>query len=149
MEFMKPRKHRAFSLVELLAAIGITSIALVAMSQLYIASMWMYERGRNLSIASQRAQYELEKIQNLKFNIMCNSDDLISDTRYSTLDGYSALPDKNGVQFPIPELPGGRGKITVTPFRNYEHILEIAIEIYWQSPQKTVTPVKVVTLMTQ
>lgn len=144
-----PVKLRGFSLIEILVAISITSISLVALSQLYTYSMWMYERGRNTSIASQRAQYELEKIQNLQFNILKNSAHLIDDSRYSALEGYSELPTNNGVQFPLPELRGGRGTITISNFRDYEHILQIVIEITWQSPQRTITPVRVVTLMTQ
>ena len=143
------RRRHGMTLVELLVAIGITSIGLVALSQLYISSMWVYERARSISIATHRAQYELEKVQNFKFNIMNNRANLIADTRYSTLEGYSALSAGNGVQFPMPELRGGRGIITVSNFRGHSNILQIVIEIVWQSPQKTVAPVRVVTLLTQ
>ncbi|HEX2950178.1 MAG TPA: prepilin-type N-terminal cleavage/methylation domain-containing protein [Armatimonadota bacterium] len=145
--FRHRRVRRGLTLIELLVSCFILAVGLVGLSQLYITAMWSYQKARYMSLATQRAQYELERVENFKFNVMQNSANLINDSVYPAAAGYSTLSAGNGVQFSMNDLPNGRGTITVSHFNNQANLLRVDIQISWKEPRQTVSPIRISTLL--
>lgn len=141
------RKFRGVTLVELLVSCVILAIGLVALSQLFVTAMWSYQKARYTTIATERVQHELEKAQSLRFNVLRDSANLISETRYSPLDGYQELPGHNGVEFDMDSIPGGHGVMTISPYHGNASLLKIDITITWKGSAKTLTPIHVASLL--
>lgn len=141
------RAYRGMTLVELLVSCVILAIGLVALSQLFVTAMWSYQKARYTTIATERVQHELEKAQSLRFNVLRDNANLISDTRYSSLDGYRELAGHNGVEFDMESIPGGHGVITISPFQGKASLLKIDITITWTGSPKTQAPVHVTSLL--
>lgn len=126
----------------------IISLGLVALSQLYIASMWTYQKARYLSVATQRAQFEIEKVQNLGALNLLNG---VDDNSYPP-DIYGHDANRMGATFQEKSLPGGTGHV----FWSYyppnqdgnEHLLKVDVIMSWKSAEKTRTKVELTTLLT-
>jgi prepilin-type N-terminal cleavage/methylation domain-containing protein len=70
--FSDGRRRRAsehgFSLVEVLVAMGLFTVGMLAMAQLLAASVQMHQLGRNTDVATQLAQAKFEELMKLNFN---------------------------------------------------------------------------------
>jgi len=65
---MKKAKNKAFTLLELLMALGILVIAILAVLSCFINCLFLNESNNNLVIAANDAQYVLEKIKALPYD---------------------------------------------------------------------------------
>lgn len=141
------RDRRGLTLIELLVSCVILGIGLVGLSNMYLAGMRMYLSAQYTSVAAQRAQYELERAQSLRFTVLQNSAHLINDAWYPTADGYQELSTQNGVEFDIKELPRGYGRITVSRFQQNPSLLLVEIFISWNGGLNTSSSTTVSTLL--
>jgi len=142
------RIRQAFTLVELLVAMLILSLALVSMSQLYLAGMWTTQKARYMSIATKRAQSELERAQDLGLLILRNgpSEDSYPSTEYTHHD------DGRGVDFQAPPLPNGEGSVTwqfwPPDTDGNEYLLKVTINVGWDGSSRSRSLVSLSTLLT-
>lgn len=154
---MKRRHHlRAFTLVELLVSCLIISLGLVAASQLYVTAMWTTQKARYLSVASQRAQFELEKVRNLGFGGLVNG---VNSSTPELEDSYmpeyyTYLPSNLGVGFKIGDLPNGRGTVNWKPYPDgtalkSAKMFEVTIEILWDGSTRDKSKVRLCTFVAQ
>jgi prepilin-type N-terminal cleavage/methylation domain-containing protein len=138
------------TLIELLVSIVIISIGLVALSQLYMSAMWTYQKSRSLSLATERAQLELEKVHAVGYEGL-QLDPLTQNPLFpSTV--YTATTNPHGVTFPVDTLVGGSGKITVQPYQEggapVDNIVQVVVEIDWDGAPRAQTNVRIVTYKT-
>lgn len=158
---MQTACHRraGFTLVELMVASVILAIAIIGLAQLYLTALSAFEKSRYLSVATGRAQLELERVQETPYSELLksvNNADFIEITAdgvddpigaFLDLDGYTQLAGNNGVHFTVDGLPSGEGLITFQKYNNYESLLMVTIEITWEGARPARSPVKVVTLL--
>lgn len=144
------------TLVEILVAILILGVGIVGLSNLYLATMWTYQKARNLSLATQRAELELENIQRqaaTAYTALTDTSKPLIPACYSAVI-YSALPSGRGVSFKVPGLPGGSGKITITtdPFKKNRpedaKLASASIVITWTGSKRGQSNVSLTTLIT-
>ena len=142
-----------FSLIELMVSTVILGLSLVALSQLYMSAMWTYQKARKLSVATNRAQFELEKVCNLGYDGLItgvNSGNPTIEDAYFPSE-YTYLSSKMGVSFTIPDLPNGRGTVSwepypaTTPLSSCK-ILQATVDIQWDGSPKAQSGVHLVTL---
>jgi prepilin-type N-terminal cleavage/methylation domain-containing protein len=62
------RSERGFSLVEVLVAMGLFTVGMLALAQLLAAGVQMHQLGRNTDAATQLAQAKFEELMKLNFN---------------------------------------------------------------------------------
>ncbi|HEY3416920.1 MAG TPA: prepilin-type N-terminal cleavage/methylation domain-containing protein [Armatimonadota bacterium] len=144
-------RRTGVSLVELLVATVILGIGLVALMQLYMAALWSYQKGRYLSLATQRAQLEYEKVQNLGFYGLDNGPTDFTYLRTSSGGEYTWLNPGPGVTFAVSALPGGSGTVTWQHFpanaTGNSNMVKVDIRISWTGSVKTRSDVRLVTLL--
>lgn len=125
------RRRRGFTLAELLVSLFILSLGLVALGQLYVASMWTYNKARYMSLATKRAEFEMEKTRNLGVLRLLNGP--AEDTYTSSEYQYDA--DGHGVKFTMTNIPGGKGEVRWEPYppntKNNTYLLKITVLITW------------------
>ncbi|MHB9025542.1 MAG: type IV pilus modification PilV family protein [Armatimonadota bacterium] len=141
-------KSRGFTLVELLVSSVILAIGFIALSQLYLASMWTYWKAHYLSVATERAQQEIEYAQRLKFPALdtANANSLAT---YYLEPGYTALDTGRGVHFYERKLPSGEGTLTVTNYNTYSYLLKVTVEVNWLGPPQGQSKIKISTLISK
>lgn len=142
-------RKRGFTLIELLVSSVLIGLGLIALSQLYLAAMHTYEKSRNLSIATQRAQRELEKVQSLGYSKLKYAGENAYPPPY-----YSIDLSNSEVDFTVDELPNGRGNISWDYYfsgdtSGYEHMLKVTIDINWDGAPVSQSFVRVETLLTR
>lgn len=150
---LRRQRSAGFSLIELLVSTLILGVALVACSQLCLTGMYTYQKARSISVATQRAQYEQEKLQNLPFNIIATALDADSCKLVPSLypaSTYQQITNngQRGVAFTLGDVPDGHGTVMLSHFKGYQHILQIDITVWWQGTTPADTPVKITTLIT-
>jgi len=123
----------------------ILSLGLIALSQLYLAGMYTYKKARFMSVATQRAQQELERVHDLKYNGLAYGT-LIDATRFPP-DEYTALFFRRGVRFTVDELPQGYGTIVIAKYNGYTHLLKVTISVKWGGMEQTRSDVVISTLI--
>ena len=143
------QRRRGFTLVELLVAILILSLALISLGQLYLAGMWTTQKARYMSIATQRARAELERVQDLGILILRNGP---SEASYPSSE-YSYHTDGRGVDFVEDGLPAGNvGTVswhTSSSYdTGYQYLLVVNVSISWNGPSKSRTRIVFTTLLT-
>lgn|GEM_PF-1975578 len=142
------RPRRGFTLVELLVAMLILGLALISLSQLYLAGMWSTQKARYLSIATKRAQSELERAQDLGLLILRNGP---SEDSYPTAE-YTHHDDGRGVDFLAPPLPNGEGSVTwqfwPPDTDGNEYMLKVTIDVTWEGSRRSRSLVSLSTLLT-
>lgn len=146
-------RHGGFTLVEVLVSTMILGIGLVALAQLYLAAMWTYQKSYYMSLATQRAQQEYEKVQNLGFYALENGPDDFTYLRVSQGGEYEWQIGVPVVRFSMADvMTGGQGVISWTHWPpntvGNANMLKVEIEVTWVGPKETLTPVKIVTLVT-
>lgn len=146
-------RARGFSLVEILVSSLILGLSLVAMSQLYMGAMWTYEKARKLTVATDRAHYELEKVRNLGYNMLING---INYNNQAMEDAY--LPSEYsyqstgmGVTFTVNGLPQGRGSVLWAPYPTGTPLstckmMQVTVKIEWDGSPKAQSAVTLNTL---
>jgi prepilin-type N-terminal cleavage/methylation domain-containing protein len=152
---MVERRHIAqgFTLIELLISALILGVGLAAVAQLYLAASTSFHKAEYLSIATQRAQRELERVENFTFtqiDTAFKAGTLVPD-RYPApnqnetgypYNGYYQTVEKQGttvtkitVSFNMAnELPGStaaRNKIIFTRFNSYTHMYRVEVQLDW------------------
>ena len=144
----KCRRRRGFSLVELLASVLILSLALVSLGQLYVAAMWTTQKARYLSLATKRAEYELEKVRNLGILSLANGP---TESSYPTTE-YTHAANLKGVSFQEVGLPSGIGTVS---WSNYppnvagnDYQLKVDVVITWAGAHQSRSRVAVTSLVT-
>lgn len=142
------RPRRGFSLAELLVSIVILGLAMVALGNLYLAGMWTTHKARYLSVATQRAQYEMEKVQDLGLLNLLNGP---SEESYPTTE-YTHRLDGRGVSFNVESLPFGEGSVSWQNWppnmKGNQYLLKVDIVINWEGPRSAASNVHVTTLVT-
>jgi len=148
MRFGKSGRRPGISLVELLVSVLIVSLGLVALSQLFVSALWTYQKAHYLSIATQQAQYEMEKVRDLGVLRLMNG---VDTTAYPPAV-YTANGTNNGVTFQVPTLPGGAGSVLWTPYpagaTNNQYLQQVVIAITWTGARRAKSVVNVTTLVT-
>lgn len=157
---MRMKRRSGFTLVEVLISVVILTVGLLAVSQLYVTGMVTYQKARNMSLAAQRAQRELERVQNLTYTLIHTAyvDNKIVPNLYPTALGYAAYTDPNdsevkGVTFTVDELPEGTGTVTFQPYfhptlgKTVPNLLQVDVNIEWGGKPSTQTPVHLITLV--
>ena len=134
--------------MELLVSIFLLALGLVSLSQLYLSSMWAYQKARDMSVATQQAQYEMEKVRDLGVLNLMNG---VDTTAYPT-SVYTANAGNNGVTFLVHALPGGTGSVVWTPYptgaTNNQYLQKVVIAITWTGARRALSTVNVTTLVT-
>lgn len=142
------RIRRGFTLVELLVALLILSLALISLSQLYLASMWTTKKARFMSIATKRAQSELERAQDLGLLILRNGP---GEDSYPSAE-YTYHDDGRGVDFLAPPLNNGEGSVTWQYWppntTDNEYLLKVTVNITWEGSSRSRSVVNLSTLLT-
>lgn len=142
------RRRRGMTLVEVLVAVLILSLALISLSQLYLAGMWTTQKARYLSIATKRAQSELERAQDLGLLTLRNGP---SEDSYPSAE-YTYHEDGMGVSFQAPPLPNGTGTVewdywpANTP--GNEYLMKVTVNITWDGARRSRSRVTLSTLLT-
>jgi type II secretory pathway pseudopilin PulG len=106
----KHSAHRAFTLLELMIACGITIIALAGLLSTYITCFELQETIRNSNIALNSEQAVLEEMRTAAFTSV-----------YSSYNGYN---------FSLPELNNSLGLVTIN--NTNPQLLRIDIGVCWQ-----------------
>jgi hypothetical protein len=120
-------------MVELLISSVILSLGFVAMGQLYVASMWTYEKSHDLSVATQRAQFELEKAAHLKYEGLT-----VADLSSAYPSPQYTVSQNRTISFNVPDLPSGEGTITMSkdPYNAGgaadQNLLGVLVTINWR-----------------
>ena len=142
------RRRRGLSLVELMVAVLILSLALISLSQLYLAGMWTTQKARYMSIATKRAQSELERVQDLGLLTLRNGP---NEDSYPSAE-YTYHADGMGVDFAAPPLPGGTGTVTWDYWpantAGNEYLLKVNVTVSWEGASRSRTHVSLNTLLT-
>ena len=144
---------RGFTLVEVLVALVILGVGLVSLIQLFIVAMWSYQKAHYLSIATQHAQYEFERVENFGCNVMKQTPaNLLNSAIYDPNAGYTqhyTAGVADGIQIAENDLPSGRCTVIVSPFRSTANtnIIEVTISVTWTGITPTVSPVTIYTLL--
>jgi len=142
------RIRQGFTLVELLVTLLILGMALISLSQLYLAGMWTTQKARYMSIATKRAQSEIERTQDLGLLILRNGP---SEDSYPAAE-YTYHADGRGVDFQTPPLPDGRGSVTWQFWppntAENEYLLKVTTHITWEGSSRSRSVVNVCTLLT-
>lgn len=153
---MHGRRRRGFTLIELLVSAVILSVGLVGLSQLYMGAMWTYKKGRNLSVATQRAQLEMEKVRNLGFDGLINGINTSSPDQEDAYlpEYYTYLSSRMGVQFTVGNLPNGRGTLTWQPYPigtelKKAKMLQITLDISWDGSTREQSRVHLISFAAQ
>ena len=140
------RVRRGFSLIELLVAVLILGLALISLSQLYLAGMWTTQKARYLSLATQRAQAEMERAQELGILNLTQGASV-----YPTPE-YTPYFFGRGVTFTEDNLPEGRGIVTWSVYPHNttgnQYLLKVDIFLTWQGAARTRSKVHLTTLLT-
>lgn len=151
MHHQRTSYRAGFTLIEMLVACVILAIGLIGLSQLYLASMWTYQKSRNLALATEVAQYELEKAQSYGYTGLNGAltDDLYLRTQSGGI--YTWLPAGNGVSFPVSQLPGGQGTVVWTHYvassQTVASLLQVEVTITWGGSVRAQSKMKVDTLI--
>jgi len=142
------RRPRGFTLMELLVALLILSLALISLSQLYLAGMWTVQKARYLSLATQRAQAELERANDLGILSLLNGP---SEASYP-ISEYTWHEDGRGVDFTEDSLPNSQGTLTwqnwPTGETGSDQLLKVDIILTWKGAARSRSQVHVTTLLT-
>lgn len=140
--------RRGFTLVELLVTLLILGLALVSLSQLYLAGMWTTQKAQYMTIATKRAQAEIERTQNLGLLILRNGP---NEESYPSAD-YTYHSDGHGVDFVAPPLPNGRGSVTWQFWppntAGNQYLLKVTANVSWDGSTRSRSMVNVSTLLT-
>ncbi|MHB0939243.1 MAG: type IV pilus modification PilV family protein [Armatimonadota bacterium] len=148
MRYAGRHRHRGLTLVELLVAVLILSLALVSLSQLYLAGMWTTQKARYMSIATKRAQAELERAQDLGLLTLRNGP---SEDSYPAAI-YTHHENGMGVDFTAPPLPNGTGSVTWDYWppntSGNEYLLKVNVNITWEGARRSRSQVILSTLLT-
>ncbi|MHB9130068.1 MAG: prepilin-type N-terminal cleavage/methylation domain-containing protein [Armatimonadota bacterium] len=153
------KRHRGFTITELLVSILILGIGLVGLGQLYLGATWAYQKSRLLSLATQRAQLEFEHVRGLGYTGVTHPT-LINPTHFPAAEGYTLQSSTangsatvNVVRFADPLLPGGYGTVTISnPYVDSgvpaKNMAQVDIQVFWDSMPQGQSNVKVTTLVT-
>jgi hypothetical protein len=113
-----------------------------------MAATATYMKARFMSLATQRAQLELEKADALGYDDLIKSS-LISDSIYPSSE-YTALTSEHGVSFTEDSLVGGKGKVVVTALNdkdNHPTLLRVDIEVTWDGTPRAQSNVRLSTYL--
>jgi prepilin-type N-terminal cleavage/methylation domain-containing protein len=89
------RSECGFSLVEVLVAMGLFTVGMLALAQLLAVGVQMHQLGRNTDVATQLAQAKFEELMKLNFNTAA--------AVQLTPSGANALGTNTANYFDIPE----------------------------------------------
>jgi len=111
--------------------------------------MWTTQKARYLSIATKRAQAEMERVQDLGVLTLLNGP---TEESYPS-STYTYHGDSRGVDFTEENLPEGAGSVTWTPHppggaAGSEYMLKVDVILTWQGAARSRTQVEVTTLLT-
>ncbi len=114
---IKPLKNQAFTLVEVLIAIGILTVVIVGLLQLFVYCSRLAEAAGNTTLAINEAQNKIEEIRNHDFNAIA--------TDYAS----GGTP---GNTFTLTSL-NGTGTVTPSQVGGSSELLQIQISVAWQN----------------
>lgn len=110
----KNRKKRGFTLVEVLLTIMIFAMVLTALLSCYIYGFSVLQRMKQMTIANQCIQKELELIRDMRFN------DILSLGSSFTNEHLSYLENGNGLLSVEDSIGGEIKKLTVSVFWTFK-----------------------------
>lgn len=114
------QKNSGFTLIELMLAVAILSISILASLSGFIGSQFLNNSSNNLTTAVNDAQYVLEQIKGLNYTT-CIQNNFAAGCY--TLPVFTNLPGETVALSPAPTIGPSISKITV--------------RISWQDKQKT------------
>lgn len=150
------RRHQrsGFSLIELLVSCIILSIALIAFGQLFLAGYLTMEKARYLSLATIRAENEIERLSFIEYDSMLNGPsitDYPTAVEGGTYQHFFNEDGTRGVRFPVEDLPGGQGELSWRRSSlagiSDTNLLEVVVRITWDAQQRLQSDVVVSTLL--
>ncbi|HEY3376780.1 MAG TPA: prepilin-type N-terminal cleavage/methylation domain-containing protein [Armatimonadota bacterium] len=154
-------RRRGFTLVELLIAALIVSLGLIALSQLYIAALWTFQKARYTAVAVAYAQKEVETLQyyaDTSYPALTTSTTTLSTlylTPTYTVTGTSSVYT---VRSSVDGLPSGLCTMTITPDPTLlgttagKNLAKVTIAVTWSasaSSKRGQSPVNVITYVTK
>ena len=113
----KTFKNQGFTLVEVLIAIGILTVVIVGLLQLFVYCSTLAEAAGNTTLAVNETQNKMEEIRNHNF---------------STLAVDYASGGTPGNTFTLTSL-NGTGTITISQFGGSSSLLQTQINVSWQN----------------
>jgi type II secretory pathway pseudopilin PulG len=128
---MKHRSNKGVTLAELVVAMGIVSVALLAIMGVLIQSTGALNSDRKISTASQLARQVMEAVR--------AGGHLTIPEGTVTFDGRADHPKVN--DFPPDPYPGvkvdeGEFHISVTAERKPPNLKSVTVEVYWDVDKK-------------
>jgi len=129
-----------FSLIELMAVILLLGIGLTSVSMLFVAGIISSSKSRRISIASDAAQKQMERIRSAGF-----SGCIVDDEVFTPAAGYTIIEqqaDKTGrVGFTVDELPGTQGIIDIRTYDGgsgyYPNLKDVTVTVTWTGGRMT------------
>lgn len=111
------QKKKGFTLIELMVALAILAFCLTGLLLTYIGMLVLNETTRNLTIATNAAQTELEKLRNQSNQPL----------------GFDSLVNFNGATFDVPGFIAGnaKGRIEVAN-AGYADLNQVRIVVSWK-----------------
>jgi prepilin-type N-terminal cleavage/methylation domain-containing protein len=100
------RSRRGFTLLEVLAATLVLGLGLVGVGSMVTYSVISHEKSVNYTIAAERASAEVERVREAGYLGANVTTDLFPAPTY-------AIASAAKVTFPVAELKGGQGSITI------------------------------------
>lgn len=121
-------KKRGFTIVEIITAAAIFSMAILVIFATYSLTIKLTKEGREISIGSNLAQ------------------ELIDQARTANFDSLAINANPTAVA--TSRLPGGFTKTYVSLYQGNEKIKEVRVDVYWTSRPEP-RAITVTTLVTQ
>ncbi|MBI3924632.1 MAG: hypothetical protein HY319_03755 [Armatimonadetes bacterium] len=127
---MRLRLRQGVTLMEILIAIGIVAIAILALVAVFISGTKLVAQSQEVATGTQVARAELERIRDSGYDRVPDTD-LTFDGRIpdATVSGFPPLP--------YPSSPEGYQVVVTVSQRGY-YLKSVTVEAHWGSDQRVV-----------
>lgn len=127
-------KRRGLTLIELLAVIFLLGVGLASISALFVAGIVSSKKAQRMGVATNVARKQMERIRGGGY-ASC----IVDPEVFTEADGYTIVRDNGDgtgeVSFPVPELPGGEGKVEIAYYDSgagiYPNLKDVKVTVSW------------------